>query len=179
MDNTYTFTDIERRLRENGMLKVNRRNAGRPRQARTILQGLFGLDEEKKKFWNELLERHVRVSKSTINRVLTEQLIRPFHIQLVQELLPHDLAARLQFSQIIQQYRADDLDFHKKILFADESCFTRRGITNLHNQYVYADENPHAIRAKSFQCEFSINVWIGFINNSLIGCQIASTATVI
>ncbi|KAJ8936920.1 hypothetical protein NQ318_012541 [Aromia moschata] len=116
-----------------------------------------------------LLERQVRLSKSTINRVLTEQLICPFHIQTVQELLPHDLAARLQFSHIIQQYRADDMDFHKKILFTDESCFTRRGIANLHNQHVYADENPHAIRAKSFQREFNINVWMGFITNSLIG----------
>ncbi|KAJ8955745.1 hypothetical protein NQ318_008617 [Aromia moschata] len=116
-----------------------------------------------------LLETQVRVSKSIINRVLTEQLIRRFHIQPVQELLPHDLAARLQFSQIIQQYRADDMDFHKKILFTDESCFTRRGITNLHNQHVYADENPHAIITKSFQRVFSINVRMGFINNSLIG----------
>ncbi|KAJ8949642.1 hypothetical protein NQ318_010058 [Aromia moschata] len=39
---------------------------------------------------------------------------------------------------------------NKKILFTDESCFIRRGITNLHNQHVFADENPHAIRAKSF-----------------------------
>ncbi|KAJ8941821.1 hypothetical protein NQ318_006798 [Aromia moschata] len=116
------------------------------------------------------MERQVRVSKSTINRVLTEQLIGPFHIQPVQELLPHDLAARPQCSQIIQQYRAEDMDFHKKILITYESLFTRRGITNLHNQHVYADEkNPHAIRAKSFQREFSINVWIRFINNSLIG----------
>ncbi|KAJ8953499.1 hypothetical protein NQ318_023620 [Aromia moschata] len=61
------------------------------------------------------------------------------------------------------------MDFHKKNLFTDESCFTRRGITDLHNQHVYADENPHAIRAKSFKHECSINVWMGFINNSFIG----------
>ncbi|KAJ8940238.1 hypothetical protein NQ318_016694, partial [Aromia moschata] len=160
--NHQTFKNIERRLRENGMLKVNRRNAGRPRQARTILveEEILERVDENPETSVRLLERQVRVSKSTINRVLTEQLI---------QLLPHDLAARLQLSQIIQQYRADDMDFHKKILFTDESCFTRRGITNLHNEHVYADENPHAIRAKSSQREFSINVWMAFINNSLIG----------
>ncbi|KAJ8934253.1 hypothetical protein NQ318_008696 [Aromia moschata] len=56
-------------------------------------------------------ERQGRVSKSTINRVLTEQLIRPFQIQPVQELLPHHIAARLQFSQIIQQYHLNPYDF--------------------------------------------------------------------
>ncbi|KAJ8961488.1 hypothetical protein NQ318_014736 [Aromia moschata] len=35
--NHQTFKNIERHLRENGILKVNRLNAGRRRQARTIL----------------------------------------------------------------------------------------------------------------------------------------------
>ncbi|KAJ8951360.1 hypothetical protein NQ318_009296 [Aromia moschata] len=106
---------------------------------------------------NEHLEssRKCNPTKSFANTV-------PLNTNAIQ-LLPHNLTARLQFSQIIQQYRADHMDFHKKILFTDESCFTRYGITNLHNQHVYADENPHAIRAKSFQREFNINVWSRWI----------------
>ncbi|KAJ8933301.1 hypothetical protein NQ318_012258 [Aromia moschata] len=95
--NYQTFKNIERRLRENGMLKLNRRNAGRLRQARTILveEEILERIDEYPETSVRLLERYVKVSKSTINRVLTEQLIRPFHIQPVQELLPHDLAARI------------------------------------------------------------------------------------
>ncbi|KAJ8952490.1 hypothetical protein NQ318_003286 [Aromia moschata] len=118
--NHQTFKQIERRLRENGMLKVNRRNAGRPRQARTILveeEILERVDENPENQCQIIGEASQSFKKYNKNRVLTEQLIRPFHIQPVQELLPPDLAARLQFSQIIQQHRADDMDFHKKILF--------------------------------------------------------------
>ncbi|KAJ8944547.1 hypothetical protein NQ318_009710 [Aromia moschata] len=119
---TSIFINTEINPTENAMLKVNRRNAGRPCQARTILveEEILERVDENPETSVRLLERQVRVSKSTIYRVLTEQLIRPFHIPPVQELLPHDLAARLQFSQIIQQYRADDMDFHKKILFTYE-----------------------------------------------------------
>ncbi|KAJ8962740.1 hypothetical protein NQ318_001138, partial [Aromia moschata] len=119
--------------------------------------------------------RQVRVSKSTINRVLTGQLIRPFHIQPVQELLPHDLAPRLQFSQIIQQYRTDDMDFHKKILFTDEACFTRCGVTNLHNQHVMQMKIPMPLEQNLFNANlntlpdlFDESRWIGRGNDAPI-----------
>jgi len=54
-------------------------------------------------------------------------------------------------------------------LFTDEACFTRRGMINLHNAHVYADENPHALAERHFQREFKINVWLGIIGNFLVG----------
>ncbi|KAJ8954452.1 hypothetical protein NQ318_011128 [Aromia moschata] len=42
------------------------------------------------------------------------------------------------------------------ILFTDEACFTRRGITNFHNEHVYADENPHAIKQKTIS---EVELW--------------------
>ncbi|KAJ8957270.1 hypothetical protein NQ318_007834 [Aromia moschata] len=103
-------------------------HAGRPRLTRTIPveEEILERVDENPETSVKLLERQVRVSKSTINRVFTEQLIRPCHIQPVQELLPHDLPARLQFSQIIQQYRADDMDFHKKIFIENEKQLWNR-----------------------------------------------------
>ncbi|KAJ8938415.1 hypothetical protein NQ318_011998 [Aromia moschata] len=56
--NHQAFKNIERRLRENGMLKVNRRNAGRPRQARTIL-----VEEEILERVDEIPETSVRLLK--------------------------------------------------------------------------------------------------------------------
>ncbi|KAF2888978.1 hypothetical protein ILUMI_17195 [Ignelater luminosus] len=32
----------------------------------------------------------------------------------------------------------------RKILFTDEACFTRKGVTSLHKKYAYAEENQHA-----------------------------------
>ncbi|KAF2904966.1 hypothetical protein ILUMI_01209 [Ignelater luminosus] len=59
------------------------------------------------------------------------------------------------------------------ILFTDEACFTRKGVTNLHNEHVYAEENPHATRATHYRHEFSVNVWASTIL-LLVQCQVTN-----
>lgn len=65
----------------------------------------------------------------------------------------------------------DDGHFLKRILWTDESCFNREGITNLHNLHHWAlkGQNPHVKRQTSFQQKFSVNVWAGVIGRHLIG----------
>lgn len=169
--NHQTFANIERRLRETGELKPRRHDAGRPRQARALAaeEEILEMVHDNPGTSTRLLQHQTGVSKSTANRIIKEQLIHPFHIQFVQELLPPDYGSRLSFARIIQERRTADPVFHNKILFTDESCFTRRGVTNLHNEHVYADENPHAVKEKHFQREFKINVWMGIIDTYLIG----------
>ncbi|KAJ8942161.1 hypothetical protein NQ318_002551 [Aromia moschata] len=78
--NHHTFKNIERRLRENGMLKVNRRNAGRPRQARTILveEEILELVDENPDTSVRLLERQ-NLHENPINWKLSrnEQAFTP------------------------------------------------------------------------------------------------------
>lgn len=169
--NHQTFANIERRLREFGQFKPMRNNAGRPRQAREpdVEEQILELVHDNPKTSSRILERQTGLPKSTVNRITNEQLLYPFHVQPVQELLPPDFGSRMHFSQTLQEFVAADPAFHTKILFTDEARFTRRGITNLHNNHVYAEENPHAVQERHFQREFSINVWMGIIDNHLIG----------
>lgn len=51
----------------------------------------------------------------------------------------------------------------------DESCFTRDGAVNFHNSHVWAEENPRAFRQCRYQQRFSLNMWAGIVNNTLIG----------
>lgn len=60
-----------------------------------------------------------------------------------------------------------NMHFQKTILFTDEACFTRRGITNMHNYHEYSDENPLLITPRYLQREFKINVWVVLIDLSL------------
>jgi len=170
--NHKTFARIERRLRETGKLQPARLNAGRPRQVRTVIveEDVLQMVENDPEISTRRLQRATGVSKSTVNRILRDQLIRPFHTQAVQELLLPDYGSRLNFARIIQERRTVDEGFlNTNILFTDESCFTRRGMTNLHNEHIYAEENPNAIRVRHYQREFKINVWMGIIDNFLIG----------
>lgn len=169
--NHKTFARIERRLRETGRLTPVRVNAGRPRQARTPIaeEAVLQMIDNNPNTSTRRLQREAGIPKSTVSRIIRDQLIRPFHIQPVQELLPPDYELRLSFLQTIRERRVVDNGFHTKILFTDESCFTRRGMTNLHNDHVYADENPHAIKSRHYQREFKINVWVGIIGEFIVG----------
>jgi len=166
-----TFAAVERRLRETGRFTAVTADYGRQRYVRNpeVEEDILEHVEEDPELSTRRLGREVGVSKNTVNRVLTEQLLHPYHKQPVQDLLPHDPEARLGFCRFVNRHREINVDFGNNILFTDEACFTRRGVTNFHNEHLYADENPHAIKVRHFQQEFKINVWAGIIGNFIIG----------
>ncbi|KAL0868287.1 hypothetical protein ABMA27_007817 [Loxostege sticticalis] len=65
----------------------------------------------------------------------------------------------------------DDANFARKILWMNEATFTRDGITNCRNLHRWCNkgENPRLNRASTFQVKFTVNVWVGLIDNLLIG----------
>lgn len=158
-------------IRETGSFAPVFANCGRPRVIRTpeVEEVILNTVEENPEVSTRHVALQVGVSKNVVHRVLKDQLLHPYHVQTVQELLPIDPDARLAFCRSIQERRAEDINFHKKILFTDEACFTRRGMINLHNEHVYADENPHVTKERHFQHEFRRNVWAGIIDSYLIG----------
>lgn len=125
--------------------------------------------EEEPSISTRQVERELAVPKTIVNDILQEQLLHPYHVQPVQELLPIDPTQRLLFCQFIRNSRIHYLNFGEKISFTDEASFTRSGVVNLHNEHVYADENPHAIKVNHHQHQFKINVWAGIIDRYLIG----------
>ncbi|KAJ4435587.1 hypothetical protein ANN_18203 [Periplaneta americana] len=60
-------------------------------------------------------------------------------------------------------------NFPALVLFTDEAQFTRDGITNFHNQHVWAYENPRATVPSHQQVRFSLNMWAGIIGDRLVG----------
>lgn len=104
-------------------------------------------------------------NKTAIHVTLHENGYHPYHFQSVQNLLPQDYAVRRAFCNWILAHQ----DIVPLILFCDEATFTRDGINNLHNEHIWAIENPHAISENRFQHRFSANVWGGIIGNQLLG----------
>ena len=83
--------------------------------------------------------------------------------------MPPGLDQRLCFYRFITEQIQENVNFANQILFTDEACFTRSGITNFHNEHVYAYENPHVKKVTHYQHEFRLNVWAGIIGNFIIG----------
>lgn len=169
--NHQTFGAVERRLRETGKFAPTTVNYGRNRIIRTpqIEEEILDRVEEDPSASTRRLALEVGVSKNTVNRTLRQQQLHPFHLQPVHDLLPLDSELRQRFCRFIRETRALDENFHKTILFTDECCFTRRGMTNMHNEHVYAEENPREIKVVHYQHEFKINVWAGIIDRFIIG----------
>lgn len=106
------------------------------------------------------------IPRASIIRTLKTAALYPFHFTPVQNLLPLDFHKRLQFCEWFINQRAE---IRAKILWTDESTFTRNGIFNFHNEHYWADANPHLVMESSFQHQFKVNVWAGMIHDKLIG----------
>lgn len=165
-----TFSAVDRRLREFGTFKKRSSDCGRARQVPVNLEeNILNAVEEDGSESVRKLQRQFGCSKSTIHRTLQMQLLKPYHLQRVQELKEEDYLPRMQFCQWLVDGFVRENHFLENIFFTDESCFTRNGVVNFHNLHIWSDENPRETRPNSFQRQFSINVWAGIIGNCMIG----------
>ncbi|KAJ4432842.1 hypothetical protein ANN_21481 [Periplaneta americana] len=84
---------------------------------------------------------------------------------LSQALSPADYPARVRFCHWFLQQCGVNPNFPALVLFTDEAQFTRDGITDFHNQHIWAYENPRATVPSHHQVRFSLNMWAGIIGD--------------
>lgn len=165
-----TFEAIDRRLRETGTFSAM---ADRGRQREVLQPALeervLNDVERNPQISTRRAAARAGVSPSTIWRLHHEQLLHPWHLQRVHALQRTDYPARRRFCQWFVRKCTENPAFTALILFTDEAGFTRDGIHNVHNQHVWADENPHQMVITHHQQQFSVNVWAGIIGNYLLG----------
>ncbi|CAG5038750.1 unnamed protein product [Parnassius apollo] len=89
-----------------------------------------------------LLSIRLNVPRITIWRILKKEGLHPYHFRRAQHLEDVDYRARSVFCSWILSQQRTNPEFLKKILWTDESTFTRAGITNHRNLHVWAAEKP-------------------------------------
>lgn len=165
-----TFRTIHARLSETGSFNKNT-GGGRAETVTTpeLEEAVLHAIEEDPSNSTRKIAVQLEVSPKTVWKVLKRNLLYPYHIQRVQALLPRDFHPRLMFCRWLSHRIAQNNNFLPKVLFTDEANFSRNAIMNFHNDHFWADENPHVIRETHFQEQFSLNVWVGIIDDYLIG----------
>lgn len=164
--NARVFVTMHQRFRDFGLKTVmDRQPRGQINEENAIIRAF----NNNPRLSSRRAALQLRKSKSKILRVLHKDNQRPYHLQAVQKLLPGDENRRLTFCNWILNSVQENPQFLHKILWTDESCFTRTGVFNHHNSHIWAQENPRGIRIRSFQHEFSVNVWLGLINGYICG----------
>ena len=68
--------------------------------------------------------------------------LKPYKIQLTQQLLPNDHHQRLEYKRL---RLCEDATFIENIIFSDEARFHLTGHVNRHNSRIWSDENPREI----------------------------------
>lgn len=109
------------------------------------------------------------VSRASVQKCLSNNKFRGYHLQKVHALLPTDFEKRVQFCRWALQVSAQIPDFFNKVLFTDECSFSNVSPFNMHNVHYYADINPHITRVVNRQNRWSINVWGGILGPYIIG----------
>lgn len=116
--NHQTFRNIFRRLGETGQFKP-KRDVGRPK--------LISVDQEddilvriaeNPQLSTRRLSSMTGVSQSTVFRILKKENLKPYHFTPVQNLLPRDLPARLNFAQSMVNKKMKIVTFIKMLSLA-------------------------------------------------------------
>lgn len=169
--NARTFATIHRNLRENGRFRpANAAVGGRApvQNMARIEDAVLRRIEENSSVSTRQLGDEFNISHMAVWNMIHRNGLYPYHLQRVQALTDGDFVRRLEFCHWYQNQNQHG-DLAARIIFTDESQFTRDGINNFHNQHIYSADNPHAIRETNFQERFSLNVWGGLYNDQLLG----------
>lgn len=110
-------------------------------------------------------ERDLGYSRSSIDRILNNHKMHDFKFSTGQELHPQDQIQRVQYCEMMLVKIQEDSNFLQKIIWSDESKFSKEGIINRHNLHIWSHENPFAIRPYNYQQKFSFNVFAMLMNH--------------
>lgn len=166
-----TFQNLHQRLSETGTFNKSTILMGRPTTVRNVQleEAVLNEIEENPDKSTRKIANMLNISNKLVWTILRDQQLYPFHIQRVQALLPRDFPQRVAYCNWVSEKRAVFPEFLSQILFTDEAKFSRNAITNYHNNHTWCEENPHVVRESHYQYEFSVNVWVGIIEDYLIG----------
>lgn len=159
-----------KRVRESGMLVDKpRRVRTRPVRSAENIAAVAESVREQPSTSTRHRSQQLNVSRTSLMRILRKDLaMKPYKVQLVQQLKPVDHPNRLHFANWAENCLADDAEFYRKIIFSDEAHFHLGGYVNKQNCRIWGTENPHVVVEKPIHPQ-RVTVWCGFWSGGIIG----------
>jgi hypothetical protein len=108
------------------------------------------------------------VGHSSIHRALTHMKMRPYHIQLVQQLHEIDYPARRVMCEQLLNMFSNDESMLENLCFSDEATFFLSPCINKHNCRIWGYENPHLLLEVPLHSP-KVNVWMAVFQDRVIG----------
>lgn len=111
---------------------------------------------------------HLGVSYSSVQRILSMHFMHNFKAKTVHQLLPRDFMQRIELTEMLLVNIQEDEDFLKKLIWSDESKFSRDGIFNRRNNHYWSTSNPNFVVERHQQQKFSFNVFCLLMDNKCV-----------
>ncbi|KAJ8954968.1 hypothetical protein NQ318_000399 [Aromia moschata] len=109
------------------------------------------------------------ISKSHLQRIFKQNRILPFKPKFRHTLEDGDEAKRLDFCLEMGNIVLNDVGFHKRILFSDESTFSTNGVVSSKHCRYWSETNLHFTISCRRQYFKQVNVWcVVSCTNSII-----------
>lgn len=101
----------------------------------------------------------IGISKAHLQRIYKAIKVKPYKVRFLHTLEEGDEARRLEFCLTLGEKIIADSDFHKNIIFSDESTFTTNGVPSSQNCRYWSEDNPEFVVNSRRQYFKKINVW--------------------
>lgn len=92
-----------------------------------------------------------------------------YRINLVQELSDENHGWKVRFCKWTLDNLEQDRNIFWNVCFSDEATFNNNGCVNIHNCHYWSLINPHWSQQVLNQFYWSLHVWIGILNDQIIG----------
>lgn len=112
------------------MLGAGHRRAGRSRVHWRTEERVIALARAFPVMGSRRIAAYVGITHPTVLRIIREEGLRPYKVQVVQELRPGDLRVRKQFCRWMLGKLRRNPDFLENVLFTDEFSFSSTSILN-------------------------------------------------
>lgn len=167
------FQRLARRLRQYGHVQpVPSLRRSRPARTVDAVINILAYVRAEPQISIREIVRDLGISYGTVQRILVEKKLHPYHVVLHQALSNSDFDNRLNYCYWLKNMIRDNPQFLSKILWTDEASFTNTGRVNLHNMHYWSDNNPHWMREVDNQHRWTVNVWCGIMDGMIIGPHI-------
>lgn len=162
------FVRIEERFKLNGSVKTTRNDQKPVTENEDNAINVLAYFHAYPRSSIPAANRDLGISSSSIHRILKSHRMHPYAEAVLQELRPGDHLRRTEFCEFMWLNIQEDGNFLSRIIWTDESKFSRGGIVNRRNKHFWATENPHVFREGHFQTNFSFNVLCIIMDNLVV-----------
>lgn len=156
------------KLRDTGSILDKKRNVKRRVLTEDKLDDIGERLERSPKKSLRRLAQETEISKYSAWKATKLLKLKPYKVTVVQQLLPHDNAARLNFCNWILDNVNDQTIDPRLIFFTDEAWFHLHGYVSSQNNRYYATEKPNFVHETPLHDQ-KIGVWCAISGYRIIG----------